>query len=216
MRLQVGGLSCDHTDMPVSSASRNELSSCSIGELTNAVLGRELSMAGALELLEAVSIDLPPAPSATNGIAATWVGSVGYERHKSVEDFARLLSRAGVERLIDVRELPISRRRGFAKTALATALAEQNIEYMHLRSMGNPKEFRDLYKSGRVAEGRAGYEQLLKEDRADDLRQLAEAIHEKRSALMCVEHDEAVCHRQVIFAALQERVGLDLDINRIG
>jgi len=118
--------------------------------------------------------------------------------------------------LIDVRELPISRRRGFAKTALAAALAEQGIEYLHLRGMGNPKEFRDLYKSGRVAEGRAGYEQLLAEDRADDLRELAETIHEKRSALMCVEHDEAVCHRQVIFAALRDQVGLELRIDRIG
>jgi hypothetical protein len=33
---------------------------------------------------------------------------------------------------------------------------------------------------------------------------------------MCVEHDEAVCHRQVIFAALQGQLGLDLEIARIG
>lgn len=173
-------------------------------------------MAGTLELVESISIDRPSAPSTGNGAISTWVGSVGYERYRSVEDFACLLSRRGVERLIDVRELPISRRRGFAKTALAAALAEQGIEYLHLRGMGNPKEFRDLYKSGRVAEGRAGYEQLLAEDRADDLRELAETIHEKRSALMCVEHDEAVCHRQVIFAALRDQVGLELRIDRIG
>lgn len=202
--------------MPASSAPSAELSSRSIGELTAAALGHELSMAGALELIESISIDRPPTPSASNGAASTWVGSVGYERYWSVEDFACLLSKAGVERLIDVRELPISRRRGFAKTALAAALAEQDIEYLHLRGMGNPKEFRDLYKSGQVAEGRAGYEQLLTEDRADDLRELADTIHEKRSALMCVEHDEAVCHRQVIFAALRDQVGLELEITRIG
>jgi len=173
-------------------------------------------MAGALELIESISIDRPPTPSANNGLASTWIGSVGYERYRSVEDFARLLSGAGVERLIDVRELPISRRRGFAKTALSAALAEQDIEYLHLRGLGNPKEFRDLYKSGQVAEGRAGYEQLLTEDRAGDLRELAETIQQKRSALMCVEHDEAVCHRQVIFAALRDQVGLELEIDRIG
>lgn len=189
----------------------------SISDLTAVALGRELSMAGALELVESISIDrVNPVQSPGDETVSLWVGSVGYERYRLVEDFARLLAQAEVERLIDVRELPISRRRGFAKTALAEALAEQGVEYLHLRGMGNPKEFRDLYKSGQVAEGRAGYEQLLTEDRADDLRELAETIHEKRSALMCVEHDEAVCHRQVIFAALQGQLGLDLEIARIG
>ena len=173
-------------------------------------------MADALELVESTPADpadIPPPDSTTVSI---WVGSVGYERYRLVEDFARLLAQAEVERLIDVRELPISRRRGFAKTALAEALAEQGVEYLHLRGMGNPKEFRDLYKSGQVAEGRAGYEQLLIEDRVEDLRELAKTIHEKRSALMCVEHDESICHRQVIFAALQSQLGLDLEIARIG
>ncbi len=117
--------------------------------------------------------------------------------------------------MVDVRELPISRRRGFAKSALAAALAEEAIEYVHLRSMGNPKEFRDLYKSGKVAEGRAGYEQLLAHERTEELRELAATIQEKRSALMCVEAEEDVCHRQVIFEALRDQVGLDLDIAQI-
>ncbi len=173
-------------------------------------------MASALELVESVAIEHVDVPLSRDGAVLHWVGSVGYERYRSVEDFARLLAQAEVERLIDVRELPISRKRGFAKTALAEALAAQGVDYLHLRCMGNPKEFRDLYKSGQVAEGRAGYEQLLIEDRADDLRELAETIHEKRSALMCVEHDEAVCHRQVIFSALQSQLGLDLEIARIG
>jgi Domain of unknown function DUF488 len=208
---------CNHGSMPPTSNSAVIApSSRSIGELTNAALGRELSMTGVLELVESISIDDVDVSSLRGGTASTWIGSVGYERYRSVEDFACLLARAGVERLIDVRELPISRRRGFAKTALAAALAEQEIEYLHLRGMGNPKEFRDLYKSGQVAEGRAGYEQLLVEDRVDDLRKLAETIHEKRSALMCVEHDESVCHREVILAALQGQLGIDLEIARIG
>jgi uncharacterized protein (DUF488 family) len=172
-------------------------------------------MACALELVESISIEHDESPPRDGGVSI-WLGSVGYERYRSVDDFARLLARAEVERLIDVRELPISRRRGFAKTALAEALGEQGVEYLHLRGMGNPKEFRDLYKSGRVAEGRAGYEKLLTRDRVDDLRELAETIHEKRSALMCVEHDEAVCHRQVILAALQGQLGLDLEIAQLG
>lgn len=172
-------------------------------------------MAAALELAETVSFD-PSELSADDGpTSSVWIGSVGYERYRSVEDFARLLAGAGVERLVDVRELPISRRRGFAKSALAAALAEESIEYLHLRCMGNPKEFRDLYKSGKVAEGRAGYEHLLAHERTEELRELAVTIQEKRSALMCVEAEEDVCHRQVIFEALREQLDLDLDVAQI-
>jgi len=81
--------------------------------------------------------------------------------------------------------------------------------------MGNPKEFRDLYKSGKVAEGRAGYEHLLAHERTEELRELAVTIQEKRSALMCVEAEEDVCHRQVIFEALREQLDLDLDVAQI-
>lgn len=187
----------------------------SIGELTKAAFGRELSMAAALELVESVSFDPAELPLDDGPACSVWIGSIGYERYRSVEDFARLLASAGVERLVDVRELPISRRRGFAKSALASALAEESIEYMHLRCMGNPKEFRDLYKSGKVAEGRAGYEQLLARERTEELRELAVTIQEKRSALMCVEAEEDVCHRQVIFEALRDQLDLDLDVAQI-
>lgn len=190
-------------------------SSRSIGELTKAAFGRELSMGAALDLVEAIPVDPSEHPAANASASSLWVGSVGYEHYRSVEDFARLLANSGVERLVDVRELPISRRRGFAKSALAAALAEEEVEYIHLRSMGNPKEFRDLYKSGKVAEGRAGYEQLLAHERADELRELAATVQEKRSALMCVEAEEDVCHRQVIFEALRDQLGLDLDIAQI-
>jgi uncharacterized protein (DUF488 family) len=166
-------------------------------------------MAAALELIEALPFDPSDLPATEGASSSVWIGSIGYENYRSVEDFARLLADSGVEQLVDVRELPISRRRGFAKSALAAALAEQSVEYVHLRSMGNPKEFRDLYKAGKVAEGRAGHE------RTDELRELATTIQAKRSALMCVEAEEDVCHRQVIFEALRDQVGLDLDIAQI-
>jgi len=187
----------------------------SIGELTKAAFGHELSMAAALELVETVSFDPSELPPDAGPASSVWIGSIGYERYRSVEDFARLLAGAGVERLVDVRELPISRRRGFAKSALAAALAVESIEYLHLRCMGNPKKFRDLYKSGKVAEGRAGYEHLLAHERTEELRELAVTIQEKRSALMCVEAEEDVCHRQVIFEALREQLDLDLDVAQI-
>lgn len=200
---------------PVEVLGKDGVAQRSIGELTAAVLGQRLSMIGALELVESVPFEPSKDCPAEDPQTITWIGSIGYERHRSVDDFARLLARSGVERLVDVRELPISRRRGFAKSALSAALAKQSVEYVHVREMGNPKQFRDLYKSGQVAEGRAGYEELLKTARGDALRGLVKTIQEKRSALMCVEDDESVCHRQVIFEALRDQAGINLEVAQI-
>ncbi|HEY0517216.1 MAG TPA: DUF488 domain-containing protein [Solirubrobacteraceae bacterium] len=144
-----------------------------------------------------------------------WVGSAGYERHRDSADFAARLRHESVERLIDVRELPISRRRGYAKKALAEALAREGIEYLHIKALGNPKAFRDLYKSGRVAEGSAAYRRFLLSERIEAVAALIPMLMEKRSALMCVEHDHDVCHRSVIFEAIQSELGVRLDVAQV-
>ena len=186
-----------------------------MGDLTMAALGQRLSLTEAFDLVESIAFEPSDEIEGSPSSQSVWVGSIGYERHRSVKAFARLIAEAGVELLIDVRELPISRRRGFAKSALREALAEQSVEYLHIRNMGNPKEFRDLYKSGKGAEGRAGFEELLTSERMEDLRGLAGLIQEKPCAVMCVEDDESICHRQVILHALRDEVGLDLEVAHI-
>lgn len=183
----------------------------SFTELTRQFFGRPLSMNEAWEVVEAVEIG-PSAESVAAPPETVWIGSVGYERHKHVQDFARMLSDAGVERLVDVRELPISRRRGYAKTALDEAVGNVGVEYVHVKLLGNPKPFRDLYKSGRADEGRRRYEAFLLAGRQDALRELAVLLGSKRTALMCVEHDAAVCHRSVIIDALRDELGMQLEV----
>jgi hypothetical protein len=194
-----------------STTARSDVSDRSLAELTQAAVGRSLSMAALFDLVERQSIESRGEQDADR----IWLGSVGYESFKTNADFARMLVRAGVERLIDVRELPISRKRGFAKSALAGALEAEGIEYVHVKSLGNPKAYRDLYKSGNVEEGRGAYGSFLREERRDALRELEALVAERRSALMCVEHEESVCHRQVILEALAE-TGLALEVNRLG
>jgi uncharacterized protein (DUF488 family) len=105
-----------------------------------------------------------------------------------------MLSSARVDRVIDIRALPLSRRRGFSKTPLSTALAESDIDYVHLRAAGNP--FRK--------EGVAGFARY-----AAHLRQSPEVIAEvlaaakgHRAALLCVEAEPAECHRSVLASQL--------------
>ena len=67
--------------------------------------------------------------------------TIGYEGAE-LDDFLAVLKAAGTDVLLDVRELPISRRRGFSKNALKTALAEAGIDYRHEKQLGSPKDVR--------------------------------------------------------------------------
>jgi hypothetical protein len=184
----------------------------SLAELTRSYFGETLSMD---EVFARVELVVLPASSVTEADTTLWVGSVGYERHKDHRAFAQHLSDAGVERLVDVRELPISRRPGYAKTALTQAMVEVGIEYVHIKALGNPKPYRDLYKSGRINEGRRCYEHYLLTEGREALINLVPLLRDKRSALMCVEHDPTTCHRTVIVEALSDELGIALDVAQI-
>lgn len=118
----------------------------------------------------------------------------------------RELAEAGVSLLADVRELPLSRRRGFSKTALAGALAEAGIVYEHHRALGNPKPYRDAWKRGDSAAGIAGYRSHLAGPSSESVALLAARVGEGGVCLLCVEHDAASCHRRLLAEALAERL----------
>jgi uncharacterized protein (DUF488 family) len=132
--------------------------------------------------------------------------TIGYENHREPVSLVSALQAADVERLVDVRELPLSRRRGFSKTALSEALAAAGIVYEHERALGNPKPYRDLFKSGAVAEGRAAYTAHVRNGSAWAVDWLRETLAEQRTCVLCVEHDHAVCHRDVIVEELRRRM----------
>src|SRR5262245_19233094 len=94
------------------------------------------------------------------------VFTIVYEQHTPASLVATLRA-AGVRRVVDVRELPLSRKAGFSKSALEAALGEAGIAYEHVRALGNPKPLRDLWRSGRRAEAEAGYRAHLDGDGAD-------------------------------------------------
>src|SRR5262245_36925707 len=62
----------------------------------------------------------------------TQLFTIGYEA-RTIEQFVVELRRKRISRVIDVRELPLSRRRGFSKTPLSSTLADAGIDYVHLR-----------------------------------------------------------------------------------
>jgi uncharacterized protein (DUF488 family) len=133
--------------------------------------------------------------------------TIGYENHSSPASLIDALRVAGVRRLVDVRELPLSRRRGFSKTALAEALGDAAIEYEHVRALGNPKQYRELYKNGRAREGKQRYRKHLHNGSYGALVELGETLARIPTCILCVEAEHEDCHRAVIVEALQARLG---------
>ncbi|WP_010543515.1 DUF488 family protein [Sphingomonas elodea] len=127
--------------------------------------------------------------------------TIGYEG-ATMAEFLAALTRAGVERVIDVRALPNSRRPGFSKNMLAASLAEAGIDYVHLKQLGTPKRGRDAAKRGDVATLREVYEvQLALPEAQAQAAAMRVLAAEKPSALLCYERDPCHCHRTLLLAA---------------
>lgn len=128
--------------------------------------------------------------------------TIGYEA-ATMGDFLAALAAAGVERVIDVRALPLSRRPGFSKSPLRAALAEAGIDYVHLKALGTPAAGREAARKGRHAELERIYAgQLELPEAIAQGAQMLELAREKPSALLCFERDPAACHRTLLLAAV--------------
>jgi len=137
--------------------------------------------------------------------------TIGYEG-TTVGEFVAALQSAGVERVIDVRALPLSRRPGFSKSPLRAALEEAGIEYLHLKALGTPADGRAAARAGRHEDLERIYAGQLElpEAIAQGAQMLALA-DEKPSALLCFEREPAECHRTLLLDAVAphaERVHL--------
>ena len=124
--------------------------------------------------------------------------TIGYEG-TTVPEFIAVLKDAGVERVIDVRALPLSRRPGFSKSPLRAALEEAGIEYVHLKALGTPAEGRSAARAGRHADLERIYAgQLELPEAIVQGAQMIELAKEKPSALLCFEREPAHCHRTLL------------------
>ena len=128
--------------------------------------------------------------------------TIGYEGVTQAELVATL-RQAGVERVIDVRALPNSRRPGFSKTSLKNALAEAGIDYVHLRALGTPAAGREAARAGRRSELERIYAgQLETPEAMAEGAKMLELAKDKPSALLCYERDPACCHRTLLWQSL--------------
>jgi uncharacterized protein (DUF488 family) len=132
--------------------------------------------------------------------------TIGYEGADPA-DFLATLELVGVTTLLDIREMAISRRRGFAKTALREGLASVGIDYRHEPRLGSPKAIRhQLRDDGDYKRFFRDFERYLK-TQLELLETLAGELT-GTVALLCYERDHTQCHRRAVADALSVITGI--------
>lgn len=151
--------------------------------------------------------DVNPVPDAA--AAPHPLYTIGYQS-ATVRSFLAELAEAGVALLVDVRAVAMSRRPGFAKSALSAGLAEAGIDYLHLRALGTPADGRAAARAGRHDEMRGIFlEQLATPAAQDALQLLGELATGSRAVcIMCFEALPEHCHRRIVADAVRANTGV--------
>ncbi len=140
--------------------------------------------------------------------------TIGYEG-RSIDDFVTILKNAGVTRLIDVREIPLSRKRGFSKSALKQRLDGENIEYVHYKALGSPSAIRHkLRKDWDYNYFFEAFSNYLT-GKMDVIKDVYQYLSDGVNCLMCFEHNHEECHRLSVAKKIKEYDGNGLLIKHI-
>lgn len=140
--------------------------------------------------------------------------TIGYEG-MNLDGFVAQLKNFAINCLIDVREIPLSRKQGFSKTALAQRLNRENIHYIHFKELGSPKPIREKLKVS------YDYLTFFREmdtylaNKEESIENAYDYVVDKTCCLMCFERFAEKCHRKIVATKIKERDGNGLHINNI-
>ncbi|GAC1411303.1 MAG: hypothetical protein NVSMB57_05870 [Actinomycetota bacterium] len=138
----------------------------------------------------------------------TTLYTIGYQR-RTHEQILEALRKNGIALLIDVRDVPWSRKRGFSKSKLAEAMEAGGVTYEHRRALGSPATVREIWKKDLDA-GRAAFTALAHESKIESIDALTETAQSQPTAILCLEEDPHTCHRSIVAALAAERGGLTI------
>jgi len=140
--------------------------------------------------------------------------TIGYEG-RGIDEFVERLKQFNISRLIDVREIPLSRKRGFSKTALRNRLEHENIEYVHVKALGSPSPIRKKLKLD------MDYDYFFKAYRKylsqnmEVIEEVYKYISNGINCFMCFERFPEKCHRSAVADKIKEYDGNGLRIEHI-
>lgn len=148
-------------------------------------------------------------------MASISVFTIGYEK-RTLEEFLGRLKKHNIKVLIDVREIPASRKAGFSKGKLSEILRSNNIDYIHVKDLGSPKPLRErLHQNNDYDAFFDGYRSYI-----DCKTEIVEELYRKvvsreTSCLMCMERLPEYCHRKIVAEKIKEIDGNGLVITHI-
>jgi uncharacterized protein (DUF488 family) len=132
--------------------------------------------------------------------------TLGYQSH-SLSTMIKVLAGHHVGVLVDVRQNPVSRKRGFSRTQLEKTIPSFGITYLHCPELGTPPSIRKIYlNTGNIPKALTQYEKHLR-SRQGALRLLLQKVSTQRFCLLCLEADHKSCHRSIIAEILTEMTG---------
>jgi len=140
--------------------------------------------------------------------------TIGYEGY-DIGNFITHLKDNAVDCILDIREIPLSRKYGFSKNALSERLNRENIYYVHFGELGSPKPIRENLKANH------DYSVFFKKmdkylaSRVDTIESAYNYVKENTCCLMCFEHLAATCHRKIVAQKIKELDGNGLQIRNI-
>ena len=140
--------------------------------------------------------------------------TIGYEG-KSLDGFVTELKKFAISCLIDVREIPFSRKRGFSKSALAERLNKENIRYVHLKELGSPKPVRESLKASH--DYLTFFRKMDKylDTKKETIENAYSYVTYNTCCLMCFERLAAECHRKIVAQKIKARDGNGLQIKNV-
>jgi uncharacterized protein (DUF488 family) len=134
---------------------------------------------------------------------------------RPLDEFLAILRAHSIERLVDVRTVPRSRRNPqFEQVSLMQSLPRAGIEYRHMKALGGLRKPRpDSANIGwRNASFRGYADYMQSEEFAAAIEELIALAAARRTAVMCAEVVPWRCHRSLIGDALGARGVPVLDI----
>ena len=120
---------------------------------------------------------------------------------RTQEQFVEMLQSFSIEVLVDIRTYPGSNRYPhFNKENLEASLSENNIEYIHLKSLGGRRQPKpDSKNTAWKNAGFRGYADYMETNEfISAIQQLEEIAIKQRTAYMCSEALWWRCHRSLV------------------
>lgn len=137
--------------------------------------------------LKKTAVSVPKAPLS--------IYTIGYEG-ASIDSFLNTLLQRGIAMLIDVRNNPVSRKWGFAKSTLVGLCQKTGIEYVHIPELGISSDKREgLATKDDYKTLLDEYEKQYLPTRKGKIQDALSLVGQAPSVLVCMEADVQMCHR---------------------